>query len=497
MVRIKYLFIVFMAFLFLAPTGGFGLDEAKVPTQDEITGWVDTICIPENRRPGEAGDLKAEDYIYQKFTEFGLKDVKKEPVDLTLWRAESWSLAAGDQEVPSFYVLNSGFTPQEGVTGEMVYLGNGTVEDFKATDVKGKIAVIDLDFGILPVLPLILLASYYVYDPDRTFLWWDWQPATWVRENWDAEPEVKGAENIKNAYAHAIKNGAVGVVWILKEQPTNINSYYAPYEAVMTELPALYVGKYDGEKLKERLQTETLKGKMVLRGTKTPGVMHNICGVLPGKSRESFLITTHHDAPFKGYTEDGTGLGTVLSLAKYFSRIPEGEREKTLIFVASAGHFYGSRGMETWVTTHKEDYVKDIVLNLNMEHIAAKEFVENSEGDFEDTGRMQTRGLFIFNNNHYKQAIREALNDNRLARTVVVAITALGEDPPGEGIYTNRAGIPIIHYISGPTYLLVDADTRDKVNFDELVPAAKTFIEIIEKLAPLSRDELTKKEKEE
>jgi hypothetical protein len=496
MVRVKYPLFLLTAALFLAPAVLFGLDEAKVPTQDEITGWIDTICIPENRRPGEAGDLKAEDYIYQKFTEFGLKDVKKEPVDFTIWRAESWSLSVGDDEIPSFYVLNSGFTPKEGVTGEMVYLGKGDAEAFTATDVKGKIAVIDLDFGILPALPLILLASYYVYDPDRSFLWWEWQPTTWVRENWDAY-DKQGIENPKNAYDRAMKSGAVGVVWILKEQPTNINSYYAPYEGVMTDLPALYVGKYDGQRLKERLSKETPKAKMVLVGTKTPGVMHNICGVLPGKSRESFLITSHHDSPFKGYIEDGTGVGTVLSLARYFSRVPEAEREKTLIFVASAGHFFGSKGMETWVNTHKDDYVKDIVLNLNMEHIGAKDFVENSEGNFEDSGKMQTRGLFIYNNRHYKEAIQQALNDNRLARTVVVAITALGDDPPGEGIYTNRAGIPIIHYISGPTYLLVDADTRDKVNFDELVPAAKMFIEVIEKLAPLSRDELTKKDKEE
>src|SRR4030042_5258069 len=103
MVHVKYLSIALLAVMLLAPTGGFGLDDAKVPSQDEMTGWIDTICIPENRRPGEAGDLKAEDYIYQKFTEFGLVDVKKEAVDLTLWRAQSWSLAAGGEESPSVY----------------------------------------------------------------------------------------------------------------------------------------------------------------------------------------------------------------------------------------------------------------------------------------------------------------------------------------------------------------------------------------------------------
>ena len=164
--------------------------------------------------------------------------------------------------------------------------------------------------------------------------------------------------------------------------------------------------------------------------------------------------------------------------------------------MGSAGHFYGSGGIATWIKKHKEDYVKDIVLNLNMEHIAAKEFVEDENGNFVDTGQVQIRGIFINNNDHYKKAISEALNSNRLVRTLVVTITALGKEPPGEGRHTHAVGIPIIHYISGPTYLLVDADTRDKVGPTELVPAAKTFMEIVEKLAPLTREEIMKEEEE-
>jgi hypothetical protein len=131
-----------------------------------------------------------------------------------------------------------------------------------------------------------------------------------------------------------------------------------------------------------------------------------------------------------------------------------------------------------------------------MEHIAAREFIEDEKGSFVDTGLMQTRGIFINNNRHYKEAIREALNNNGLGRTLVVAITALGKEPPGEGRHTHSVGIPIIHYISGPTYLLVNADSRDKVNPKELVPAARTFIEIVEKLSVLSRDDLMKEEEE-
>jgi hypothetical protein len=496
--RILFVILLTAILLFIQP--GRAIDEKRVLSQDEIMGWVDTICEPESRRPGEPGNLKAEDFTFKKFKEFGLKDVRKEPVRITLWRADKWSLTVqsknGEVVVPSFYVLNTGFTPREGITADLVYLRRGSVKDFESAEVRGKIAVIDMDYATLPVLPLVLLKSYYVYDPDESFLWWDAQPATWVRRNWKPNYWEKGIDITKSAYDLAIKHGALAVVWILMDQPTNINSYYAPYDGIMKKMPALYVGKHDGRKLREMVRGGNVRGTLVLNGTKRPGVMHNVYGVLPGKSRDAILITSHHDSPFKGYTEDGTGMGMVLALAKYFARVPQGEREKTLILMGSAGHFYGSEGIRSWIEVHRGDYVKDIVLNLNMEHIAAREFIEDEKGSFVDTGLMQTRGIFINNNRHYKEAIREALNNNGLGRTLVVAITALGKEPPGEGRHTHSVGIPIIHYISGPTYLLVNADSRDKVNPKELVPAARTFIEIVEKLSALSRDDLMKEEEE-
>jgi hypothetical protein len=496
----KILFFMLLTAVLLLIQPGRAIDEKRVPSQDEIMGWVDTICEPESRRPGEPGNLKAENFIFKKFKEFGLKDVRKEPVRITLWRADKWSLAVqsknGEVVIPSFYVLNTGFTPREGIAADLVYLRKGSVKDFESTEVRGKIAVIDMDYATLPVLPLILLKSYYFYDPDESFLWWDAQPATWVRKNWKPNYWEKGIDITKSAYDLAIKHGALAVVWILMDQPTNINSYYAPYDGIMKKMPALYVGKHDGRKFREMVRDGNVRGTLVLNGTKNPGVMHNVYGVLPGKSRDAILITSHHDSPFKGYTEDGTGMGMVLALAKYFARVPQDEREKTLILMGSAGHFYGSEGIRSWIEVHRDDYVKDIVLNLNMEHIAAREFIEDEKGSFVDTGLMQTRGIFINNNRYYKEAIKEALNNNGLGRTLVVAITALGKEPPGEGRHTHSVGIPIIHYISGPTYLLVNADSRDKVNPKELVPAARTFIEIVEKLAVVSRDDLMKEEEE-
>jgi len=104
--RNKMLYVLLVLLVFVIPQGVFGVDETKVPTTDEIMQWIDDICAGENRRPGEPGDLQAEDYIYDAFVSFGLSDVGKEPVEITRWRADSWSLvvsgADGDVEIPSF-----------------------------------------------------------------------------------------------------------------------------------------------------------------------------------------------------------------------------------------------------------------------------------------------------------------------------------------------------------------------------------------------------------
>jgi hypothetical protein len=122
----KILFFMLLTAVLLLIQPGRAIDEKRVPSQDEIMGWVDTICEPESRRPGEPGNLKAENFIFKKFKEFGLKDVRKEPVRITLWRADKWSLAVqsknGEVVIPSFYVLNTGFTPREGIAADLVYL---------------------------------------------------------------------------------------------------------------------------------------------------------------------------------------------------------------------------------------------------------------------------------------------------------------------------------------------------------------------------------------
>ena len=461
------------------------VDTERVPDTENIMGWVDDLCVNDNRRVGEPGGLAGEDYFFEKLTELGLSDVRKEPVYMDVWRADDWSLIVDVQEesveIPASFCVYTGFTPADGVSGGLVYVGRGTEADFKGSDVTGKIVVADMDFGSMPYLPVILLKGLYFYDPERTIGWWDSQVVPWSRKNWRTN-YLEEDESV-DVYSRAFYLGAAGLVWILADQPTNNNTNYALHDGVMKSLPTLYVGKKDGELLRKLADDNHITATLTQTGSIEPGVMHEVYGTLPGISDEAILITCHHDAPFKGYIQDATGMATVLALAEYFSSFAREDRPRTLIFLANAGHFYGDRGIEVLVERHREDFFSDVVLTINLEQVAAGEFVEGPDGEYVATGLPQPRVVMVPESLVVIDSIRDAIRSWNLTRSIVIPLTAFSERPPGAVRPIFDEEIPIIQYISGPVYLLSDADTRDKIDQDELVPVVSAFIDIIETLS--------------
>lgn len=469
------------------------VDTERVPDTDTIMGWVDDLCVNDNRRVGEPGGAAGEDYFFEKLTEFGLSDVREEPIYIDVWRADDWSLVvdAGNEsvEIPASFCVYTGFTPREGVTGGLVYVGRGTESDFRKKDVAGKIVVADLDFGSMPYFPVILLKGLFFYDPGKTIGWWDSQAVPWSRKNW--RTNYLDDDESADAYSRAFHLDAAGLVWILADQPTNNDTNYALHDGVMKGLPSLYVGKEDGKLLRELAGDPLATATLTQTGSIEPGVMHEVYGMLPGISDEAILITCHHDAPYKGYIQDATGMAAVLALAEYFSGLDREDRPRTLIFLANAGHFYGDRGIEVLVERHREDFFSDVVLTINLEQVAAGEFVEGPDGEYVATGLPQPRVVMVPESDAVVDTISDAIRSWNLTRSIVIPLTAFSDRPPGAVRPIFDEGIPIIQYISGPVYLLSDADTRDKIDQDELVPTVSAFIDIIETLSLVSEESLT------
>ncbi|TFG23317.1 MAG: hypothetical protein EU533_03300 [Promethearchaeota archaeon] len=142
----------------------------EVPTSEQIQRDLEDICKVPHRRIGTEYAHEIEDYLVDKFREYGLESVNKEPLDVIDWNAKKWRLTVeteGDNiEIPCFYVLNTGFTDEKGINAPMVYIGTGKEKDFKKVDVKNKIVVADIEMPTLPFGKIIKLAKlFYVSDP--------------------------------------------------------------------------------------------------------------------------------------------------------------------------------------------------------------------------------------------------------------------------------------------------------------------------------------------
>jgi len=453
---------------------------AEMSSSEEIFGWVRDLCRHPHRRPGTDFGHEAEQYILDKFTSFGLSECRLEPIAITLWTPDKWELTvstdAATVRIPCFYIPYTAFTPSRGVEAELVYIGDGNPEENAAYDVKGKIVLADLRFGEVPFGPLQSTA-HLVYDPERTIPQTGNKLAPWFRPNWDA------------TYGFAQAEGAAGFVGILADMYDNTNAYYAPYDGVMKDVPGLYLGRDDGARLRTMLAeaTSAVRAHLTLTGTKKPGTTNNVVGTIPGKTDKVVIIGSHHDAPFVGGTEDASGVAVVLALARYFSQLAPKSLEKTLVFVASAGHFFGSIGTDTFIEEHRDDILKRTVAEVHVEHVA-REFEVRDER-IVPTDRVEMTVIFVSDHPTLVQHTKDAVVKGGLDRVLVLPGKGiLGDRPPTDASAYFVEGIPTVSYISGPIYLLDENDTLDKVAVEKLEPVASALADIIMRVDATSGD---------
>ena len=450
-----------------------------LPDADTMYGWIEGICGTPHRRPGTPEGHRAERWVAEKFHEFGLPDVSMEPVPMTVWNAERWSLTAGGAAIPSFYVPNTGFTAAGGVKAPLVYVGTGKEANFARVEVAGKIVVADVTFPRMPtgILMRLMRACYALCDPDHSVALLASQYLNFARQNFIGGSTAETAP-AQDVYWQAFRRGARGICLVLRDQPSNSNTHYGPYDGIMKPMPGLWIGKRDGVRMRE-LALAGAEATMVLEGSSGPGVMHNVWAVLPGLSDEAILVTSHHDSPFKGAVEDGAGVAQVLAQARAWSRIPRERRPKTLVFVVDAGHFYGSLGAHAFARAHKDLMARAKIL-FTLEHLAAKEVRESGEG-YAETGRLALTVMFTTPDLGVIATVRKALERRRPAGvTASIPADFFGPAPTSDAAgYVLEAGVPVVSWIGCPYYLLDQHDTLDKVDKAALVPIAGTVAEMI------------------
>ncbi|HUR33979.1 MAG TPA: M28 family peptidase [Vicinamibacterales bacterium] len=127
---------------------------------------------------------------------------------------------------------------------------------------------------------------------------------------------------------------------------------------------AAQAGASDKLRARIRLQTQTFRNLSA----------KNAVAVIPGsRSRETVIVDAHGDAWFDGAGDNADGYSVMLALARHFAK-PANRPERTLVFVASAGHHTpGINGPRAFVAANP-DLAGNAVLMLNVEHVAQRNF---------------------------------------------------------------------------------------------------------------------------
>jgi len=459
-------------------------DVASSARLGEMLGWIRRIVGFGTRRPGYPQSLQVEQWLEAQFHEFGLTDVRAEPVPVNCWQPSATALefAAGAVELPCFPIPYTAWTSPEGVEAPTAFVGEGSPDEFQRANVRGQIVVADMKFADLPGGAL-KKGAQFVRDAKGSIPDGPLHVANWLIRNFAA-------------YYEAQRRGAVGFIGLLVDSPADGCDFYVPYDGFLKGLPGVWVGREHAAQVRA-LGHSGHRARLVSTGENRVVDSHNIVGVVPGSGRatnaanENIVVTCHHDAPFASAVEDASGVAVLLALAKEFAALRNGQPRlsRDLVFVASSGHFHGGIGNRIFVQRHAEDLLKRTVAAFGVEHIA-EEVEGDGYGGYRLTSRPEVRALFFDGSNAFASVLAEEAERCGLDRLICADAYGFGPEPPCDSAPFFTAGFPSACHISGPLYLFDPHDTLDKVRAVDLVPVENFFANTIRRVDAVSAREL-------
>lgn len=298
----------------------------EVMMHAEFAENLRALCVAGGRLSGSPNGARAEQFVAGKIRAYGLHNVHLEPFDLACWsvhKTKATLLTDPPRELGGAVALARTLsTPPDGVTAELIDLGEPKDEDFTARgdEVRGKYVLVREGRG--------------------------WR-----------------GKRLRLALEH----GAAGLV--IMAQPDHAPTIGSGHEEPRPE-PAIVIG-HDADLLARLEQGEKLRLNVQLETENWKGRPNNVVGEIPGQgklARETVIVCAHLDSwdLAEGALDNGTGSAVILETARALARVG-GQPRRTLRFIWFMAEEQGLAGSEAYVRQHKAEMDQVVaVVNLDM-----------------------------------------------------------------------------------------------------------------------------------
>lgn len=397
-------------------------------------------------RPGESGD-RAATYILSKLHAADLTTARFEPIkvnnpypsgfEVTV-ETEGKKTSLSEQCFPMQYCME---TPSGGLTGEMVYLGDGSQSYFNLVDVKGKIVLID-------------------------------------------EKMMRGyIASAKEAIVQAKDKGALAVFRanMLVDSPQQQKGEGTP--ANIFPIPIFCFGKSGGDYLRN-LAISGRSHTIAIRHDVSRKVYDasNIVFELPGNGsmHEVILVGTHYDTGhFTGAVDNNGSVALMIKLAEYFASKEKRSRNRDMIFAWCFGHdFDMNSGHYQFAEAHKDQLEKAIVWDVDHAVGGIRYRYDESKGGIVPVND-ETCEFYIISNNYTFTRLAGFTMDKYGFTCTQNQFGSIGRGPqwgiaPETCPWANVASIPLYYHSI--------FDTPDKITPDQVSRAYQAHVEILENI---------------
>jgi hypothetical protein len=426
-------------------------------------------------------------WLEQEFVKAGCELLPCDVYQTSRWLAETYSLQLLDGPSPGPITVASYFprsqqTPAGGVSGPLVYGGTLPTLSLNGDDPAALLAGVANYPGevaswaqalsgtvgsqfrgsvLLVDLPMPPPLTQGVLAPDMTY--YNGQGETIADLAGDDYKRLWVVPGLALPLESFTAMGVAGVVFIVDASYEALVGCYAPFEWQNEGVPALYVDRDTGTRLRT-LAAARPQARLTLTATREEVPTATVNAVLPGQTDEIIIFDTHTDGT--GFVEENGGVALV-HLARYFGSLPRSKRlRRTLVFAAWPGHFSNDLPQAAgWISAH-EDLVKRAAAALTVEHLGCTEWNDSAAMGYGPTGRAELFAVWTTQGEMFNLT-RDAVIAHDLPRTALMR-------PPaqfGVGGPFQTAGVPQIGAIAGPDYLLTISPNSDMPKLDAALAA--------------------------